>query len=402
MILFWRVGYFDPTVREFKDRDLWLDTDELDPVTKAAVEACNELRDAGGGRGMLKYRHLFRPENSSEEMQKRVNQSGRMASFCIPDYREDENGLELTGKRLAVALTGSETAMMLPACAKQHDIDYFLAEKPPIDINTISLSPNQLNILAYFGRDWREMGSSAFFKEGAGTLRRSGGSWTVLTAVNDEEIRSFVTIFRRLYMESEPANLAKAAAVFVTALASHAKGKWVAAATADIEAVLSRPPGFAPFLGQAKPTFTVKRLIDVFLYTQYAHQPNERRSRQFQQCLQDVGNDRALLTYLFLNELQFAAGRIANVGQQIAGLFNSYCQHHNAVCDVITSPGDTHPGIGALEKTQQREDRILREKAEELAIAMWHEAGQPPGGHHQFVAAALTRLGDAMRGDATG
>jgi hypothetical protein len=42
MILFWRVRYLDYQEKNFKDRDLWLDTAILDSVTKAAV---------GGGAG---------------------------------------------------------------------------------------------------------------------------------------------------------------------------------------------------------------------------------------------------------------------------------------------------------------------------------------------------------------
>src|SRR5688572_26024005 len=42
MILFWRIRYLDTHDQEFKDRDLWLDTDDLDSLTRAAVEATKE------------------------------------------------------------------------------------------------------------------------------------------------------------------------------------------------------------------------------------------------------------------------------------------------------------------------------------------------------------------------
>lgn len=62
MILFWRIRYHDSADKQFKDRDLWLDTSTLAPALRAAVEVCSELRDTGGGRTMLKYRHLFEDE----------------------------------------------------------------------------------------------------------------------------------------------------------------------------------------------------------------------------------------------------------------------------------------------------------------------------------------------------
>lgn len=400
MFLFWRIRYLDTTDREFKDRDLWLDTETLDDVTKAAVEARTELKAYGGHREMLKYRHLFQPEDSIAVMQRRAEVSGHIASVFVHNYFEDENGTELSRKQMAVALTGSESAVMLPLGAQKHDIEYILAKKSPIDISVISLSREDLKILGYFTRDLKELRSSTFFKEGPGTLSGISvpGTPTALsTAVNDEEIRSFVTIFRRIYMATELANLANAAAVFKAALAGHPASQWIAAGAAEFAASLDKPPELVPFTGGHKPKFTVKRLIDVFLYTQYAHQPDEDRLRQFRTCLQEVGNDRAILTYLFSSELWSLSIQILNVGQYIANLFDNYCEHRNVACDVVLSPGDVHSGIGSLEKGHQREDRVVRERAEKLAAAMWKKAGEPPGGPHLFFPDALKRLREAMR-----
>ncbi len=37
MLIFWRIRYLDRTDKQFKDRDLFLDTMLLPPATKAAV-----------------------------------------------------------------------------------------------------------------------------------------------------------------------------------------------------------------------------------------------------------------------------------------------------------------------------------------------------------------------------
>src|SRR5207249_3624895 len=174
---------------------------------------------------------------------------------------------------------------------------------PPLPIAKASLSETDLRVLAYFKRDLLEMLRAPFYKEGPGTLDLSGceGSCTLHTAVTDDEIRSFVTIFRRLYMANEPSNFLKAVAVFAKATVGHPLGKWIEAAGKEYVAKLQRPPESFP-LPQSV-SFTQKRLIDVFLYTQYAHQPDDGRQRQFQECLQQLGGDRALLTFLFLEKL---------------------------------------------------------------------------------------------------
>ena len=52
---------------------------------------------------------------------------------------------------------------------KQHDIDYIRADKHPMPIDQIRVAQEQLSVLGYFSRDLRAL-SSAFYREGAGTL----------------------------------------------------------------------------------------------------------------------------------------------------------------------------------------------------------------------------------------
>jgi hypothetical protein len=61
MLLFWTIRYPDSRDRQFKNRNLWLDTDALDAVTEAAVEATYDSNDSSR-RPMLRFRALFREE----------------------------------------------------------------------------------------------------------------------------------------------------------------------------------------------------------------------------------------------------------------------------------------------------------------------------------------------------
>jgi len=400
MLLFWRIRYLDTRDKQFKNRDLWLETDTLDDVTKAAVELAYELKDIGHRRKMLCHRHLFHEKNfSKDELNAIVQQHGGISSVFIHDYFEDENANELSNKQMGVILTGNPDAIMFRAGAKQHDINYVLADKRAIPIDQISLSQDQLKVLGYFARDLQEMLASAFYKDGPGTLTSSGRNAPSLsTAVTDEEIRSFVTIFRRLYMKKEPANFLKAVAVFVEAVSGYPLNDWVNGVAGEYNAELNREPNFVPFLGQDKCPFTRKRLIDVFLYTRYAHQPDTKRSRQFQECLSAVGNNRPSLTWLFLMELHACSLHIRNAGVIIAGFYDRYCQYHNVSSDVLMSVAHDNPGIGTLEKKETSNARIFREKVEKLAKTIWMNNGSPKGGPMQFINQASERLKTAIAG----
>src|SRR5687767_10875247 len=115
MLLLWRIRYFDTRDRQFKDRDLSLDTNTLDPITAAAVEACHEASQSHGRREMLRYRHLFVEGDWSHR-----EGYDCVSCFGIIEYFEDENGRELDRQQLATALTGNAGAILLPSGAKQH------------------------------------------------------------------------------------------------------------------------------------------------------------------------------------------------------------------------------------------------------------------------------------------
>lgn len=387
MLLFWTIRYLDSRDRKFKSRNLWLNTDSLDAVSKAAVEATYDMNDSSR-RPMLRYRTLFREERPDATLQ--VFSGG----FCIPDYFEDEAGQELTHKRMAVILSGNPDAMLFPSRMKPHDVEFCIAEKPPIDLDRIALSGEELGVLGYFVRDLRELLGSALYKDGPGSLMgpAPGKLWLLKTAITDEEIRSFVTIFRRLYMKNEPANFCKAVSVFATALADHPVAKWVQAITTEYTDSLQKPPDSRPALGAQVLPFTRKLLIDVYLYTQFAHQPDEKRTREFNECLVAVGGNRPSLTWLFLNEIWKCAIEYRNAGDVIVNFYDQYCQSRNTAPGVLPSLRADHPGFGALEKKADKEARILREKAEDLAKALWEQAGRPDGGYAAWMTRALEQL----------
>ena len=386
MLLLLRVDYLDSCDREFKARNLWLDTNALDPLTRASVEAAYEMSE-GDRRNMLKYRHLFEEMTcSDEELGDLCQQHQSFSSFTITNYYEDEAGEELPAGRAGQILTGKPNSILFPVGMKRHHIVYALAEKPPIRIDQIELPSEQLTILAYFCRDVRELAESEFLKEGPGTYSQGPPSLTgVETSVSAEEIRSFVTIFRRLYMKSESGCLLNALDVFAKAIPDHPVSAWAKGIADEYKGELTSKPMIPPgVVLPASSSWSRKRLLDIFINTQYSHQPNGRRTRQFQECLELVRGNRAFLEWSFFSELWSTSRRILDAGRMITQFYKHYCRCHGEPGDILDSLHRQSPGIGMKEKKGEKRDRILREKAEELSVMLWQERGQPEGGASQF------------------
>lgn len=404
MLLFWKIRYLDRTDKQFKDRYRYLKTESLDPAIRAAVELVAETKSSKTEREILKFKHLF-AEGTLEDVSLNPPDWDKFVGVGPTEYFENETGKEITDNEIAQILTGSPTAFAVPRGAKQHDIDFMLAEPTPMPLAEVSLSSEEVRLLGYFVRDLREMQNSAFMKDGPGKLNSSSGPMlspagnpVLETAVSDDEIRSFVTIFRRLYMTGphDPASFVKVVPIFVRALGDHRYSKWIEGTAKEYQQHLDSVPDTRPFVPLGTCTFTTKRLIDVFLYTQYAHQPNAARQRQFEKCLAELHGKHAVLTWMFLCEMWALSLEIGKAGRVITGWFQRYCDHHGVSPDVLNSLSDHHSGLGVGEKEQDRRARLFQEKAEQLATELWEKAGRPNGGLSQYLALARQQLASAV------
>ena len=304
---------------------------------------------------------------------------------------------ELSRKEMAQIRTGSLTAMIFPPGTRGYDIKLALSDKRPIPINKIMLSEHDLSTLGYFSRDLREMLKSAFFQEGPGKLSWDGQAERQLqTSASDEQIRSFVTIFRRLYMEKEPAGFLKAVEVFTRVTSGYALGSWVASVGEEYRRKLREPPAMFPLIDRETFCIKRKRLIDVTIYTQYAHQPCHARSKQYNKCLTAVGHRHGLLTWICLSTMWECSLHMKNAGLIITRLLDAYCDVNHISRDILESIAITNPGIGQLENRRNREQRLTNEAESQLSQRLWTEAGEPQGGPAEFIAIARQRLRDVM------
>jgi hypothetical protein len=395
----------DRNDRQFKDRDLFLDTATLPIAKRAAVELVAESQRSGNERELLKIRSLFLEESGADWGEDRLKGNGEMKSFFLHSYFEDEKGNEIRMYEMGPILTGDPNMVLFPSGSKRHDIDYTFAEKTPVPVAEITLTTEDTRRLGYFVRDFEELRDSALMKDGPGSIKTGGSLLSLLnddyhlaTAVTDDEIRSFMTIFRRLYMKNEPANFLKSVDLFENALGGHPLGRWVKGFASEYEKHLQEVPDFLGRRNDMNVSFKVKRLIDVFLYTQYAHQPDEQRQRQYLDCLQQVGGRRNFLTWLFLKEVWKCSLEMVNAGQVIDEWFKTYCDHHGIKPDVLNSLRAELTGLGTEEKREARKARLFREKLEELELELWKKAGKPEGGPIQYRMIAQQQLKHALIG----
>ena len=394
MLIFWFIRFLDRNEKLFKDRVLSLDTDGLPAAGRAAVELIVEMGSSRSDREFIKLRALFSEEGPSDVSKHHSQSAGKTKTFTIPNYFEDETGNEI------------EMAEIWKHLKPVDEDDPERAPEPgAIPLAQISLTEDEVRLLGYFTRDYKELSGSALMKEGPGRITTFGGIRapggrppSFKTALTDDELRSFVTIFRRLYMESEPADLRSATDLFVRLIGDHPYARLVSRFATDYETHMNSECDAPPFMRAAAWQFTTKRLIDVFLYTQYAHQPDERRQRQFNQCLAQVHGDCNVLTWLFLYEIWLSSIHIVNAGRAIDAWFRAYCDHYGITPDVLNSLREG-VGFGALEKDEDRRARLFREKVEGLEMEHWKRAGAPEGGPAQFRAMARDQLTRALGGE---
>ena len=390
MHLFWNIRYFDRNARDFMDRELWLNTATLDPAVKMAVEL-TATKQSPFGREILKYRNLFQLRDEDFELP-----NDHLSSVGIDDYFEDEEEAEISLLEAVRIQTGSHVPFLVPSGTKPYEIEYLLNAHIPMPCHEIDMTPDQIHMLAYFSRDLEELISTVFYAEGSGSFQFPDKSRDIIhtTSVTGDQIRAHLMIFRRLYMANkEEADFLKASSVFQSLLCGHPISELVKGRTEEYVNQLKTIPK-VPHRQIIQVQFESKKLIDVFMYSKYLHQPNTKREKEHLECLEQVGGRENYLNWMFLSELHSLSMRMKNAGLIIASWFGHWCKHHNVSPPVVSTTD--HKGIGANETRAVRDARLFHEKVKELELVLWQEANKPEGGPIQFRQQATTQIQDAL------
>ena len=378
MHLAWSILYRDSATGKGKFRTVYLDTNSLSPVDKASVEYIMEISDVVISRKLVKYRHLFKEEQGS--LPNSGLPSDGFRTFELNDYIEDENGNELPPP--------------IDAYSEDGFLDHNkLREHIALEFNEhIHLSEEDYEAMCVFATDFNKLTQEALFREGPGELTLLGRYSQYRSAVTHEEIRSFVMIFRKLYMEKEPGQFVKVARSFLSNASNHPLRTLVSEHLQQYEELLrsEKPYLFYPF------ACTPKHLIDVVINTQYAHQPQGKRLKQLNTLLEQCEDSEATITWCFLQTIRTLSTCIFNAGRSIVNWFDQYCQYHSLPGVIGTSLYDSNLKIGKLETREARRNRSFREKAEKLAYEIWKSKGQPAGGFAQFIDEAQSQLRSSL------
>ena len=375
MELCWKVRGFSREKKDFFDRYLYLDTSRLPPVEKHRVELCAE-QHSHADREILTYRELFQERtltgNSSEP-----HVPGRIRKiFGVTNYFEDEHGKEISVTEAARIQTGDENVVAFPPGYRSHDIRLILTPNssiPDKPLDHIRFGEGEVNTLALFVRDANELIRSPFYTTSPILHDDERGLWVETLPV--EVICSFVTIFRRLYMTSEPGSYVKACDVYSQRFLNKRLTEWIAAEKTAYEDFLNTK---ASFCGATQPkySFDNKRLIDVFIYTRFAHQPDDRRTRQFTECLREVGHAAELEWKFYMAIIQAAdcyKAALSVIGNELG----AYIKLGGMPPSVDYTPFTNEGGRGQQLTSTELRQRSLKERAERLGEELWRGDGSP-------------------------
>ena len=364
------INIFHREKKEFSRRVLYLDTETLEPADRHRIELCIE-RDSYS-REILKYRKFFTTERFSDQP---FTPGRQWRTAGILNYLEDEHGNEVSHTEAARIQTGQQDIVVIPPGYRPHDIQLVLSPNSPIPekpLEYLKLKQDDVDSLALFDRDANELIRSQFYKTHPILHDDEHGMW--IESISTESIRSFVTIFRRLYMAKEPGNYLKACQTYSRHFLNKRLTTWIDAEVGVYKATLDSKTSFCG--SSEEYSFTNKRLIDVFVYTKFAHQPSKERNKQFNECLREVGNP-AKLEWIFYMALLLASARYRSALSVIDNELKTYLKLGGIQPTFDYSPFADMGGRGQQLTEAEQHQRALIDRAQKLGHELWREAGSP-------------------------
>lgn len=142
MMLFWKIRYLDRRDMTFKDRYLYLLTETLDPVTRAAIELVTEAKSDKDRRQIIRFKPLFE-ERTLDTVPNSMDGIGEFCGVGPSEYFEDETGAEIQKHELWDYLKPEDAPQPEPP--------------PPIPVAEVSLTDDEVRLLAYFLRDHNKL-----------------------------------------------------------------------------------------------------------------------------------------------------------------------------------------------------------------------------------------------------
>ncbi len=394
MRVIWKVRSWEKQ-RDFFDRSLEVRTEELAPVDRCVLEyvvqECRESRFV-----MRRLRHHFR-EIREEDLNSHMWNAENVRPICVPDYFESADGREMTLTAIAREKFDNPNLVSIPSHFQKHDIDLMISENSPPQPDPhlkISLNQDEINALSYFVRDAKELKQSAFhIGRGPSLHSTAGQSDYSLRNFSEEQARSYITIFRRLYMDGEPGNFIRACELYCDRFLNKRITDWVGAEKKEYQSELTAP--YSALFPRSPFPFSTKRLLDVFIYTRYAYQPSKDRTRQYNECLLAVGNADKLF-WFFLTAVREISLYYINVLPYIENEIQWYLKATNLSPSIDCSPLSDNSVDGRRQLVDVNTYDRFQEYASRLAVALWSADQQPNDALPKYLRTATSQLKEAL------
>lgn len=367
----------------WSDRDLSVDTNSLAPVDKHRLELLVE-EERLNAQVFPSWRRVFNEESSKSNESEWQDYHGEIHGMCILNYFEDLAGNPLTIQDALRIVTQDPEIRILPHGFRPHDLVLAESDNSPIPEDPLSyfmFTQAEVDAIALFLRDVKELKQSPLYA--THPRIHSCGNSMRLETISVDLIRSFMTVFRRLYMTGEPGNFRDACKLYCSRFWNKHLIDWVAEERRLHDEFLSEPASKLRGMQPAY-SFNNKRLIDVFLYTRFAHQPNATRANQLRRMRKEVGNDE-WLEFMFLSTVKEAAMTYSNVSQYIAFEMDGYWKIGGIRPSVDTNPYCDDGYRGTQLTAEQLAEQRLMTQSEKLGNDLWREAGSSANKLPNFI-----------------
>ena len=316
--------------------------------------------------------------------------------FIVTDYFEDEHGNEITLTEIVCLKEGRNDIVTFPSHYRPHDIELSLSENTPVPENPqdhIRLSQGEVDTLAYFVNDVTELVGNAFYR--APPTLHSAGDTFKLSTIPVEHIVAFVTTFRRLYMEKERGNCHNACTVYARHFLNKRLAKWITEERRSYHKFLTARARLM-IVGGQELSFTNRTLISVLLNTRFAHQPKDDLREQYEQCLNETG-DEARLEWMFCMTMFEASLYYVRANSVISNELGWYLKATGRSPTFDLAPYQNERGRGEMPTAKQLHVEQLLRQAERLGYELWEQAGSPDRQLEQFVRDAEATLREEAR-----
>jgi len=386
MYIIWNIFRVNRKNRIKSRVSLFLNLNDCEPKTRIKLEMAIESSPKDRSV-IIVHKYLFR-EYSNEDLSN-LPKSERVCGICLePPYYEDETGQEISMNE-AITIEHNIAPQHIVILPHQPYMqNYVLSQDTPCPKNypqCVNFTEDEIKSLSYFCRDFKELKAKLFYRNPPSFHSSFDGCR--LESLSVDQIQAYIMVFRRLYMSKESGNFLNACTIFASKYYNIRINNWIRGGADEYSSFLNEKPIF-PLQNFS---FNNKSLIDTFLYTKFAHQPDEKKCERYAKMVVEAKNE-LFLEYQFYETLHNAVIIMANTAQFIIPLFEKWQNDSQQKVELLTRPFLNTDGRGTQLTVEEKHQNQIQEKSEKLGNELWVQAGSLEGQREKYIASAKNEL----------